>query len=206
VIRYTPQMARSSDLLQHWGMEDLEEAGSLTNAEVRRRRLMQLAAEVDGGLKAIAAAAEVSAQNLDHIIKRRRQSKPRADGSQPLVAMGDQLARDIERAAGKPPGWLDWPFEHVPFEAFAALNQFQQAAVEGQMMAAIKEAKGSKKMPAGTLKAPVSNKKVEKHFGVLSKEDIKAAHERAHRASRVVVDPDSPELRQRSLLDDAKKR
>lgn len=109
-----------------------------TNDEIRRLRLAQLADSV-GGMHRVAKKAEVSAQNLDHIVKRRRQSM-RADGSKPLVALGDATARKIEAAHGLSPGWLDWPFPEVDFEAFAKLSAMQRANFAGQVMAALRSA------------------------------------------------------------------
>lgn len=172
-------------------MHETERA--LTNDEVRRRRLAQLREETPGGLDAIAAAAKVSAQNLDHILKRRLQSKPRADGTRPLVGMGDSVARDIEEGMKLPPGWLDWPFTHVPFEAFLELNAFQRAAVEGQMLAAIKEVRG-KKVPAGALKTPVSNKKVEAHYKALPQGAAEAAYRKASATTRIRPKEPTPDL------------
>lgn len=134
MIHYARPLASVSDLLDHARMEK----GLLTNAEVRRRRLVQLASHV-GGLDVIATGAKVSAQNLDHIVKKRRQSKERADGTKPIIDMGDQLARKIEEAFSLTPGWLDWPFEHVDFDAFAKMNREQMAMVQQRLSDAIRE-------------------------------------------------------------------
>lgn len=115
------------------------EEGWLTNAEVRRRRLLQLSEQVEGGLVGIARLAEVSAQNLDHIIKRRKQGTIRADGSQPAAAMGDKLARTIEAKVGLTVGWLDWPFPHVDFDAFAQLSAERVVMVQQRLSDAVKE-------------------------------------------------------------------
>lgn len=124
-------------MLEHAGMD--QEEGWLTNAEVRRRRLVQLSGQVDGGLPGIAKLAGVSAQNLDHIIKRRKQGTVRADGSQPAAAMGDKLARTIEMKVGLTDGWLDWPFPHVDFDAFAQLSSEQMVMVQLRLSDAVKE-------------------------------------------------------------------
>lgn len=135
-------MVPGSDLLHDGGMPDLL---ALTNDEIRRRRLAQLMKVVD--LAVIAEKAGVSAQNLDHFLKRRKQSTERADGSRPVVGMGDKVARQIEEAFGLGAGWLDWPFVAVDFKAWAALDQIQRAYVEGQLEAAIQNA-AAKKAPA----------------------------------------------------------
>lgn len=202
VIHYGTVVAVASELLQHARMPDSGEAFPLTNDEVRRRRLKQLVSLTPGGIAVIAEKAKVSAQNLDHILKRRRQ-KARADGSQPLVMMGDKLARDIEQAFGLSAGWLDWPFVHVDYDAFAALGASGRALVQGQMIAAVKEAAKLPDVVHQADRKPVTNEKVEEHFPSLTEDEIKSAHARAHkRPARVVVDPKSPALRQRPLIPD----
>jgi hypothetical protein len=176
VIHYGTALAPSSDLLHHWGMDGHD---PLTNDEVRRRRLAQLADEVEGGLKAIAEQAEVSAANLTHILKRRAQGTARANGHKPPVAMGDKVARQIETALHLAPGWLDWPFANVDFDAFVALGGTQRLIVQVKMNDAIKEQSSKKSMVRQVDRTPVSNKKVEQHLPALSPADAKAAHEKA---------------------------
>lgn len=189
-------MAIRSELLHDAGMA--ESQMSLTNEEVRRRRLAQLIGLVDGGLDGISAKAKVSARNLDHFLKRRKQSTVRADGSQPVVGLGDKVARQIEEAFSLGAGWLDWPFEGVDFAAYNALDGVQRAIVQGRMIAALEEAaKHQPKVLAPLRRKSVSNEKVEEAFGKLRPDVIKAAHEKAHtrRASKTEVELDSePDL------------
>lgn len=137
-IHYGRALLLSSELLHHAGMGD---PYPLTNDEVRRRRLVQLSGLIAGGLVAIAEKAQVSAQNLDHVIKRRRQSGTRrASEDKPLVQLGDKIARRIEAAYGLGEGWFDWPFERVDFASYAALDADQRLIVQGRMIAAIEQA------------------------------------------------------------------
>lgn len=148
----------------------------------------------------------MSAQNLDHVIKRRRQSGTRRGADdRPLVQLGDKVARQIEAAYDLGEGWFDWPFEGVDFKTFASLNIVQRAIVEGQLIVAIREAAKQQHSqalePVG--RKAVSDRKVEKHLPLLSREEVKAAHEHATRRSRerasVTV---TPKLRQRPLVGD----
>jgi hypothetical protein len=186
-------------------MPNSGEAFPLTNDEVRRRRLEQLALaqaddeRVDTGLKLIAATADVSAANLDHIIKRRKQAK-RDDGSQPLVSMGDALARKIEAAMGLMPGWLDWPFLNVPYEAVAKLGLTGRTLLEGAMTAALRDMEKQDVVRRVDKKA-VSNATVEKHFPELDKEKAHEAHAKAAKSSAARVLP-GPKLRQQRLFNE----
>lgn len=156
-----------------------------TNEEVRRRRLKQLC-DANGGLRAVAAKAEMNWQSLDQVIKRVL-LPPKADGSQSPKALGDAAARDLERAYGLGEGWMDWPFEHVDFSAWAALDPTQRVFAEGQIAAAISAA-AKTVTPAFMNKKPVTDKKVEQHFPALAPEESKAAHERATRRQRSSID------------------
>lgn len=127
-----------SDVLDHRGMEPQEKNFSFTNDEVRRVRLEQLST-LKGGLAAIAEKAGCSAANLDHIIKRRRQGKARANGEKPPAMLGDRLARDIEKGFGLAPGWMDWPFPEVDFEAVARLTPSQLGILKGRIIEAVKD-------------------------------------------------------------------
>lgn len=174
----------------------------MTANEIRRRRLKQLAADTDGGLAAIAAVADVSARNLDHIVKERKQGTKREKVETPNAAMGEKLARGIEKGMGLPPGWLDWPFEHVDFGEWIALDAYQQAAVQGQLNAAIKEAK-SKRIAPAVARSAVPDATVERHLPPLPKNAAKEAAQRANKASQAratvrVTD----KLRQRSMFTD----
>lgn len=197
-------LALASELLQHWRMPNTGEAFPLTNDEVRRRRLLQLVSITPGGLAAIAKGGEVcSVQNLDHILKRRRQTA-RKDGSQPLVMMGDKLARDIEQAMGLAPGWMDWPFFNVDYEAFATLGVTGRAVVEGRMIAAVEDALKLPAIMQSADRKPVTDQTVESHLPQLSQQEVKSAHAKAERRSRMaVVDPADPRLKQRPLLPEA---
>jgi hypothetical protein len=159
VIHYATALAPSSGLLHHSLMNGHDDSGPLTNDEVRRRRLAQLADEVAGGLKAIAKEAGVSAANLTHILRRRAQGTARADGSKPPVVMGDKVARQIESAFHLTPGWLDWPFANVDFDTFAALGGTQRLIVQVKMNDAIKEQSSKKSAVRQVDRAPVSNTK-----------------------------------------------
>lgn len=139
MIHYASEVAPLSELLHHRGMAEADEQDVFTNAEIRRRRLVQLAG-LKGGIKGVAATAAVSEQNLSHIVKRQPQGTARADGTRPPVVMGDKLARTIEDAYGLAPGWLDWPFEAADFEVWATLNRYQRAYAEGQIALAIRDA------------------------------------------------------------------
>jgi len=121
-------------------MEEEEEIAHDTNEEVRRRRLAQLAEEV-GGLDVVGGAAGVSAQNLDHILKRRKGAR-RQDGTQKPVGVGDDLARRVERAFGLRLGWMDWPFAVVPFQAWARLKDQDRGFAQAGLLRAIKERGG----------------------------------------------------------------
>jgi hypothetical protein len=207
VIHYAPRLRRSSDLLHHRGVELIDGPEELTAAEIRRFRLAQLVAEVDGGLKTIAGAAEVSFQNLDHILKRRKQGKARADGSKPLVAMGDTLARDIEAAMKLRRGWLDWPFPNVEFDTFASLGKTQRLIVQVKMAEAVKEQAHKKTAMRHVDKKAATDARIEESFGVRSQAEIRGAEARALRGrSTTTVDPKNPALRQRALVEEPIRR
>ena len=204
-IHYGTVTGSASELLDHRLMvaahqsEDVEHP--FRNDEVRRARLIQLAALVEGGLGAIAAAAGVSAANLDHIVKRRRQAK-RADGSQPLAMVGDKLARTIEAAYKLTPGWLDWPFLEVDFEAVAKLSPSQFALLQGRLIEALRAAAAPPPaiLKQATDRKAISDKQLEKHLPALDKAAAKAAHAKAERKTSTAVDPANPALRQRPLF------
>lgn len=125
-------------------------------------------------------------QSLDQVLKR-VPLPPKANGTQSAKALGDAAARTLERAYGLGEGWFDWPFEHVDFKAWMALDPTQRAFAEGQIEAAIRDA-AKRVTPAYLNKPPVTNKKVEQHFPALSPTDAKEAHERAERRSRSSVE------------------
>lgn len=109
------------------------------NAEVRRKRLAFLIAQV-GGLEVVAAAAAVSGAYLDHILRRRKTSRAReSDGQYKTASLGDDVAKRIEEAFGLDPGWLDWPFQAVPFRAWARLEEPDRWFVQAGFLAAIKD-------------------------------------------------------------------
>lgn len=155
-----------------------------TNEEVRRRRLKQLC-DANGGVRAVAAKADMHWQSLDQVIKRVLLPK-KADGTQSPRALGDAAARDLERAFGLGEGWLDWPFEHADFEQWAALDSFQRAFVEGQLSLALREA-AEKMVPAHLRQQAVTDRKVEAHFPALPPGAAKAAYERAAKQERSSV-------------------
>ena len=67
---------------------------------IRLENLGRLIAEA-GSLSALARRAEVSGANLSHV----RAGTPYASGTR--RRMGDRLASKLERAMGKPPGWMN---------------------------------------------------------------------------------------------------
>ncbi|MYE81674.1 MAG: peptidase S24 [Gammaproteobacteria bacterium] len=77
---------------------------------IRLKNLARLVAEA-GSVSELARRAAVSGSNLSHV----RAGTPYASGSP--RRMGDRLAAKIERAMGKPPGWMneEHPVEHGPF-------------------------------------------------------------------------------------------
>jgi hypothetical protein len=115
-------------------MPENEKIHADTNEEVRRRRLLQLAEQV-GGLEVVASVAGLSAQNLDHIVKRRRAS----GGEKKTIAVGDKVARRIELGFKLDPGWMDWPFAAVPFHAWTKLQEQDRGFAQAGLLAAIKE-------------------------------------------------------------------
>lgn len=135
---------------------------AFTNDEVRRARLLQLAA-MAGGLEEVAVKVGTHRQYLDHIVKKRKLSKPRADGTQSFASLGDDLARKIELAHKLSPGWLDWPFPEVDFDAYFQLTETQRAVVQGRMIGAIQEAqKHASPAMAAVDKKPAPDSKVAK--------------------------------------------
>lgn len=77
-----------------------------TNAERRTRKLRELAAKTEGGLRGIAAAAEVNFDSLDQVTKGVL-LPPKKDGSRSPRKLGDGTAEQIEEALGLPRGWFD---------------------------------------------------------------------------------------------------
>ena len=77
---------------------------------IRLKNLGRLIAEA-GSLSALADRAAVSPANLSHV----RAGTPYASGT--ARRMGDRLAAKLERAMGKPPGWMneEQAFESGPF-------------------------------------------------------------------------------------------
>jgi phage repressor protein C with HTH and peptisase S24 domain len=75
----------------------------ITVAEIRLHNLERLIAEA-GSLERLAAGAETSSVYLSQLRNRaldRKTQRPRD--------MGTAMARRLERAQGKPPGWMDTP-------------------------------------------------------------------------------------------------
>ena len=77
---------------------------------IRLKNLGRLIAEA-GSLSALAGRAAVSPANLSHV----RAGTPYASGT--ARRMGDRLAAKLERAMGKPPGWMneEQAYETGPF-------------------------------------------------------------------------------------------
>jgi hypothetical protein len=145
----------------------LLETAMFTKDEIRRRRLEELC-QREGGPQAVAdkaklAGANLSGPTLDQIIKGSL-LPAKADGSRSPRALGDALARKIEEVFDLGEGWLDWPFSNVDFKRFIALNPYQRAYFEGQMITFLDQAEKFKGVPAEANGAPVPNKKVEKHY------------------------------------------
>lgn len=164
-----------------------------TNAEIRRRRLAELCA-AQGGVRAVAAATKLNWQALDQILKKVL-LPAKADGSRTPKSLGDDAARTIEEVYDLGRGALDWPFDHVEFKLWASLDDIQRAAVQGRLDAAIREivAKKKPKVLESLGKAPVSDRKVEKHFKALPTGAAEAARAKAHASSKLR----QPEERQR---------
>lgn len=155
-----------------------------TNAEIRRRRLAELCAD-NGGVRVVAEAAGMNWQSLDQILKKVL-LPAKADGSRTPRTLGDDAARKLEEVYGLGRGWFDWPFEHVDFKLWAALDEMQRAAVQGRLEGAIRDILQKKKPKVldHVGKVAVSDKKVEKHFR-LPTGVAEAARQRAHAAVNV---------------------
>jgi hypothetical protein len=123
-----------------------------TNDEIRRKRLQYLCSQA-GGLRAVAEASQTHWQYLDQVLKRRL-LKPRKDGTQVAAAIGDDLARRIEASHNLGAGWLDWPFEAVPFAAWQQLGESDRGYVQAAMRQAIKERLGD--VPTETVSIPAA--------------------------------------------------
>ncbi|HEX7643005.1 MAG TPA: S24 family peptidase [Burkholderiaceae bacterium] len=72
-----------------------------TNDEIRRLRLLK-AAEIAGSMTKLAELADCNPVYLSQI----KNKTPRGTRKTPTL-MGDETARKIELAIGKPPGWMD---------------------------------------------------------------------------------------------------
>jgi predicted component of type VI protein secretion system len=163
-----------------------------TNEEIRRRRLEKLCDD-NGGVRAVADKAGMNWQALDQIIKKVL-LPTKKDGTRAARALGDDTARKLEETYSLGRGWFDWPFEHVDFKAWAALNPYQRVHVEARLNEYIQDA-SQVKMPAALQDAKaVPNSKVKKHLPQLDAVEARTAHERAAKRARTSVGKFSTEL------------
>lgn len=95
--------------------------------EIRRLNLRQLVREF-GSTARLAEAAGSSAKTLDQILA----GTPLESG-QPR-GVGHNLARRIEEAARKPPGWLDVVHEEeLPVQTRELLEYLRSRSIEGKL-------------------------------------------------------------------------
>lgn len=106
--------------------------------EIRRSRLAILC-DTRGGVRAVAHAAGLNWQALDQVLKCTL-LPAKADGTREPKSLGADAARKIEQAFDLGDGWFDWPFYAVDFKAWQALDEVQQAYVQGQLQMAIDNA------------------------------------------------------------------
>jgi hypothetical protein len=132
-----------ADCYKHDSMQQDENFGD-TNDEIRRMRLSRLCAAA-GGLQGVARRAVTNWQYLDQVLKR-RPLKAKQNGDRSIAALGDPLARRIEEAHGLPAGWLDWPFDAVPYTAWVRLSAENRGFVQGGMLRAIEQRIGKVEM------------------------------------------------------------
>lgn len=107
-----------------------------TNEERRRRKLEALIQH--HGADAIAAKAELSAEYLDQIVKKRL-LPPKADGTRSARTLAEDAARRIERGLGLATGWLDWPLDGVPPSLYYALTERERGELEARTVDLIEE-------------------------------------------------------------------
>lgn len=135
-------------------------------------------------------------QSLDQVLKGVL-LPAKADGTRTPKSLGDDAARKLEEVFKLGRGWFDWPFEHVDFGLWVALDDAQRAAAQGRLEGAIKEILQKKKpkvLDTVLAKPAVSNKTVEKHFK-LPAGAAEAARRRAHASVKVpVASEEEPEL------------
>jgi hypothetical protein len=117
--------------------EVLQALDMQTNDETRLRRLKWLC-EQEGGVRAVAARADLGWQGLDQILKGVPLPE-RKDGVRMPRALGNEAARAIEAAFDLGRGWFDWPFDAVGFKSYERLNDVEKGFVQAQMANAIKE-------------------------------------------------------------------
>jgi hypothetical protein len=167
-----------------------------TNAEIRRRRLVELCNQ-EGGVRVVADKAKMNWQALDQIIKKVLLPQ-KADGTRSPRTLGDDTARKLEEVFDLGRGWFDWPFEHVDFRLWESLDENQRAAVQGRLDAAMREVLQKKrpKVLEALNRTAVSDKKVEKHFKPLPSGAAEAARRTASTtaATRPARDPREREL------------
>lgn len=90
------------------------------------------------GADQIAAKAELSADYLDQIVKKRLLPK-KADGSRSPRTLAEEAARKIERGLGLAVGWLDWPLDGVPLTSYYSLTERERGALEARIVDMIAE-------------------------------------------------------------------
>lgn len=100
----------------------------------RKRRLKQLA-EQKGGVRAVAAAADLGWQALDQVLKGTLlpEKKDKTAARSPR-SLGDASAEAIEDAFDLGRGWFDWPFDLVDHRRYWALDEKERGSVEGAMI------------------------------------------------------------------------
>lgn len=182
-IRYMVAVASTSELLQAGRMD--------TNEEVRRRRLKQLC-DANGGVKAVAAKADMHWQTLDQILNKRL-LPAKADGTRSPRSLSGESARTLEAIYDLGEGWFDWPFDHVDFKPWAGLNSTQRVFVEAALASAIREA-SLKAVPDFLHQQAVPDKKVEAHYKRLPAGAAKAALEKAEERQRTSVEVPGDDL------------
>lgn len=85
---------------------DLLELRHMETSNERRKRKLDELCKANGGLDAVAAAAQVSPVYLDQILEGRL-LPPKKDGTRSPRSLGDDVARKLEKAFALETGWFD---------------------------------------------------------------------------------------------------